>query len=190
MSDMEPTRLAMTQTRRLETERLTLVPATMAMLDAELTGREALARVLGADVASPWPPPLNDEASNRWVARHLEKHPEAEGWTMWYFLLRRGGGEAPIAVGNGGYKGAPAEDGTVEIGYSIVEAYQRRGLATEAAGALVGRAFEHAAVTRVIAETLPHLTPSIRVLEKSGFTLVGPGSEEGSIRFELARTAS
>jgi hypothetical protein len=41
----------------------------------------------------------------------------------------------------------------------------------------------------VIAETLPELTPSIRVLEKSGFVSGGEGSEEGLIRFELSRSA-
>jgi len=42
-------------------------------------------------------------------------------------------------------------------------------------------------VQRVIAETLPELTPSIGVLRKCGFRPVGEGSEPGVIRFELTR---
>ena len=38
-----------------------------------------------------------------------------------------------------------------------------------------------------LAETLPELTPSIGVLEKCGFRLIGDGSEPGVIRFELTR---
>jgi RimJ/RimL family protein N-acetyltransferase len=41
----------------------------------------------------------------------------------------------------------------------------------------------------VIAETLPELTPSIGVLGKCGFHLIGEGSEPGVIRFELTRAA-
>ena len=36
-----------------------------------------------------------------------------------------------------------------------------------------------------MAETLPELTASIRVLEKNGFRFAGPGSEDGVIRYEL-----
>lgn len=175
---------------QLETKRMTLVPATLPMLRAELTQPEEFARLLGAEIAKPWPPPLNDAQSNQWVIRHLEQDPEAALWSMWYYLLRRGPGQTPLAVGNGGYKGAPAPDGTVEIGYSIVEAFQGNGLGTEAARALVDHAFEDPSVTRVIAETLPHLVPSIRVLMKNGFRLTGLGSEEGVIRFERTRKAA
>jgi len=41
----------------------------------------------------------------------------------------------------------------------------------------------------VIAETLPELTPSIGVLRKCGFELIGEGSEPGVIRFERTRAA-
>ena len=41
----------------------------------------------------------------------------------------------------------------------------------------------------MIAETLPELTPSIGVLRKGGFALIGEGSEPGVIRFELTRAA-
>ena len=92
-----------------------------------------------------------------------------------------------MLVGAGGYKGRPSPEGTVEIGYSIVPEYQRRGLATEAAAALVARAFCDTRVNRVIAETLPKLAPSIGVLRKNGFRLIGEGSEPEVIRFELTR---
>ena len=171
----------------LETQRMTLVAATLPMLCAELSRPDEFARLLGVEVAVPWPPPLNDEASNRWMIRLLEENPDTAGWGMWYFLLRAGPGGGPLAIGNGGYKGKPSADGTVEIGYSIVEAYQRRGLATEGARALIDRAFRDPAVSRVIAETFPDLTPSIRVLEKCGFVRTEGGSEPGVIRFEVRR---
>lgn len=172
---------------RLETERLVLVSATLPMLRAELSRPEELALLLGADVEAPWPPPTNDEQSNKWMIRYLEENKGAGGWALFYYVLREGPKGRPLAIGNGGFKGKPAADGAVEIGYSIVEAYQRKGLATEAARALVAYSFRDPTVTRVTAETLPHLVPSIRVLVKTGFVLIGAGSEPDTIRFELKR---
>ncbi len=51
------------------------------------------------------------------------------------------------------------------------------------------RAFANPAVRRVIGETLPELSPSIGVMQKCGFRLVGAGSEAGVIRFELTGEA-
>jgi RimJ/RimL family protein N-acetyltransferase len=48
----------------------------------------------------------------------------------------------------------------------------------------VEQAFMAPGVTCVIAETLPGLVPSIGVLEKLGFSLIGDGSEPGVIRYE------
>ena len=62
-------------------------------------------------------------------------------------------------------------------------------LTREPSQALLSWAFGHPEVTRVTAETFPDLTPSIRVLKKTGFVLIGKGSEERTIRFELPRTA-
>ena len=171
---------------RIETNRLDLIAATEGMVRAELEDRARLASLLGAEVPADWPPPLNDADSMRWVLNVMRATPAIEGWITWYFLLRRDGA-APLAIGNGGFKGVPAADGTVEIGYSVREENQRQGYASEAVDALVEWAFSHAFVTRVIAHTLPVLAPSIRVLEKNGFAFLGDGEEEGTIVFERRR---
>ena len=75
----------------------------------------------------------------------------------------------------------------MEVGYSLLEAFQKRGFATEAMRALIDRAFSMPDVNMVIAQTLPELTPSIRVLERLGFRFAGLGAEEGAIRYELPR---
>ncbi len=168
----------------IPTSRLILVATTLHAQRAELEDRDRFADAIDADVAPDWPPPLNDESTMRWVMDYMNANPGHDGWTKWYFLLSRPDGRA-LLIGNGGFTGAAGEDGTVEIGYSIVETHQRRGYAPEAVRALVAWAFAHSHVKRVIAHTLPDLTPSIRVLEKCGFRFVGDGSEEGTIRYEL-----
>ena len=179
---------------RIETPRLLLIPATIPLLEAEGAAtpqrdhspRGELEALLGAEVATPWPPPLNDEGSRQWMIRQLRAHPE-QGWGTWYFVLKRGPGERAIAIGNGGFKGPPSADGTVEIGYSIVEGYQGQGLGAEAIRALVEHALGDSRVQRAIAETFGDNDPSIRVLEKNGFRRVGVAGEPGALRFERRR---
>jgi RimJ/RimL family protein N-acetyltransferase len=170
----------------LSTQRLILVPATAELAHAESEDPEHLWRLLGCDPPSAWPPPLNDQDSMKWYADFLAAHPGSVGWGLWYFLLQRPD-QNPLPIGNGGFKGLPTADGTVEVGYSILEEHQRQGYAPEAVRALLAWAFSHPHVSRVIAHTLPDLTPSIRVLEKCGFRFVGEGTEEGAILFELRR---
>lgn len=139
------------------------------------------------DVPRPgtWPPPLNDRASVTWFARRITANPAALGWYAWYVVGVRGG---RTLIGNCGFKGPPDSIGSVEIGYSLLPEHQHCGFGTELASALVTWAFGHRSVARIMAETLPELVASVRVLEKHGFQLVGRGSTPESILFELRRS--
>ncbi|HEU4562862.1 MAG TPA: GNAT family N-acetyltransferase [Longimicrobium sp.] len=168
----------------LNTSRLRLVEATPALLRAEGDDRARFGELLNARVPASWPPELYDDGARVWTLNAVESAPEHAGWWMYYVVVDGPGRELAGVVG---YKGPPGDDGTVEVGYGVLPEHQRRGYATEATAALVGRAFGHPRVTRVIAETMPELVPSIGVLEKLGFTLEGDGSEPGVIRFTLPR---
>lgn len=171
---------------RLFTSRLELRAATVELAQAELSNPTALAALL--DVPSPtgWPPPLNDEDSQRYFLSLLNQAgPNAAGWNLWFYICRDPRG----LVGNGGFKGPPRE-GRAEIGYSILESHQRNGYGTEAVRALLDWAFQHQTVDTIVAHALPGLKPSIRVLVKCGFVPVGDGPvEDGmrTIRYELPR---
>lgn len=165
----------------LHTPRLTLVAATLEIARAEVEDRATLATLLGARLPSEWPPPLNDDDSARFFLNYLTRYPDAVGWMAWYFILRND--RERVAIGNGGFKGEPV-DGTVEIGYSILPRYQRRGFAGESIRALLERAFSHDAVRRVVAQTFPELNASQALLRKLGFLQI-PSTEPGVLRFEL-----
>jgi RimJ/RimL family protein N-acetyltransferase len=168
---------------RLATRRLTLIGTTPLHMHADLEGREALARSLGVAVPHDWPPDLYDHDAIRYSLAMLED-PANDGWAFFYVVANM---PAPTLVGLAGYKGHPTADGTVEIGYGILPAYQRRGFASEATAELVANAFRHPEVRRVIAETLPDLDGSKGVLRRCGFAFVGDGSEPGVIRYALER---
>lgn len=175
-------------TEPIRTPRLDLVPARPRHLAAELDGPDALAAALGVRVPDGWPPDLFDRDIIEFslvIAQYTP--PEDAQWLSYYFVLRDDDGFGPTAVGVGGFKGPP-EEGEVEIGYSVLDGYRRRGLASEAVAGLVRRAFADPRVARVTAETLPELVGSIGVLRHCGFHALGPGLDEGSIRFALERT--
>jgi len=173
---------------KLTTERLELIAGTSELFRVRVDDREFLSRQLGARVPDSWPPPLFDQDALDWMAKYLEEHAGANEWGFYFIILpARGDGAETTAIGGIGFKGIPTDDGTVEIGYSMLPEFQRAGYATEAARALVRKAFSQPQVARVIAETYPELLPSIRVLEKNNFRFIGDGSEERVIRFALTR---
>lgn len=75
-------------------------------------------------------------------------------------------------LGTCGYKGAPDNEGAVEIGYEIEASYRHQGLAREAAQGLIDFALQHVEVKKIIAHTLAHENPSVSVLKKLGFQFV------------------
>lgn len=164
------------------TARLELRPVTAAVVLADMAGPAALGDALGAAVPDGWPPPLVSDALPN-MANFLERHPDLAAWSARYWVREETG--HPVLVGLGGFKGAPA-GGDAELGYSVVEAYQRQGYATEAVAGMVAWAFERD-LSRVVAHTLPGLHASIKVLERNGFELVGEGEEPGTVRFERRR---
>lgn len=170
---------------RIETPRLELIAADLSLVRADLHHREELAHRLAARLED-WPPPLYEVSSMQWTINRLTEDPARVGWMGWYWVRRW---PHRVAIGLGGFKGLP-EAGAVEIGYSVVPKFQRQGLATEAVTALVDWAFTHAGVTRVLAETLPELIPSQRVLAKNGFAYVGEGTEPGVLRYEHRPSSS
>lgn len=85
-------------------------------------------------------------------------------------------------VGTCGFKAAPHQ-GRVEIAYFTFPDYEGKGVATQMARRLVAIARETGADVILAAQTLPNRNPSHRVLEKLGFTCIGPleHPEDGTV---------
>jgi [ribosomal protein S5]-alanine N-acetyltransferase len=171
----------------LHTLRLDLIPASVGLLNAELASVAELAEFLGANVSEEWPPGEYDADAIAFFRMRLLESPDAAGWYAWYVLERSVGGRTPLLIGAGGYFGPPGTNGIVEIGYSIVPAFEGRGYATEVVGALVARAFSFPDVVRVIAHTDTDNHGSAKVLLKNGFSLSVPESEAGKNCFVRER---
>jgi RimJ/RimL family protein N-acetyltransferase len=165
-------------------DRLEMVAATKQLLEAEADSSQ-LARSLQAEVPGNWPTPLYDNDARQYFLRVLSDNPDAVGWTAWYILLLDEAGRKTL-IGSMGAGGLPDDNGTIVIGYSLLDQFHGKGYATEALQGFLEWVKREPTLRRVVADTFPNLTASIRVLEKSGFVHCGAGSEEGSIRFELS----
>jgi ribosomal-protein-alanine N-acetyltransferase len=169
----------------LRTRRLELISGTPALIRAEMDDRERFGELLDATIPEGWPPEDVGEATMEFMAQWLEEGPEQAGWWCWYFVLKDEGAGGRVLIGNGGFKGRPSRQGTVEVGYAIHPSFRESGYATEAVKALVGWAFRQPRVERVVAETEPGNRRSRRVLEKAGFVRRGKASQSDLIRFEI-----
>lgn len=167
----------------LETPRMRLVGSTAELVRAEIGDRVEFARLLGATIPADWPP---EEAADAlpWFLERLERaDPGDAGWYGWYGIATEGVGDAPVLVGGAGSLGPPV-DGDVEIGYSLLPAYQRLGFATEMLGAILGWVRRDPRVRRITADTAINNLPSRRLLARLGFREAGPGREPGSVVYE------
>jgi RimJ/RimL family protein N-acetyltransferase len=165
------------------TRRLTLIPATVSLARAELHDRTAFAALLGAVVPDTWPPESTVDALPLFLG-WLEAAPDRVGWFGWYAVLRDGSPTGSVLIGGGGFLGPP-EGGAVQMGYSVLSEFQRRGYATEIVRGLATWAFVQPGVEVIAAETEWANPASVRVLERNGFQVVGAASEPDGTRFEL-----
>jgi RimJ/RimL family protein N-acetyltransferase len=171
---------------RITMPRLTLIPSDLAMARAENFDRAAFARLIGARVPENWPPETAADALP-WFLERLESDAANFGWLAWYALLDGSAAEDRVLLGGIGFKGRPGQDGTVEVGYSVLPQFQRRGFAGEMLGGILDWAFASSEVARVVADTMPSNAASMRLLSRKGFRQIGPGSEKGSVLLEKLR---
>lgn len=154
----------------IETPRLRLVPLDQRLLLAtQAQDRAALAKFLEAAIAPGWP---SEAVLNHQVPAQLAALGRGVALQWLGRLIVLASPRTVVGVIN--LKGAPDGQGQVEIGYEVVAAHRRQGLASEAARALIGWCFEQPDVTGVRARTLKQAEASQEMLKKLGFTRKGP----------------
>jgi RimJ/RimL family protein N-acetyltransferase len=167
--DSHPAR-TLTSVDALETAHLRLAPWSPEHLLAMIDGAERFEADAGVRLADGLREMfVSGEVSPAWIT-HLRSAPGPDPWTLGFAVVHR---DDDRAIGSVAFKGAPDEDGAVEIAYGIAPSYEGRGYATEAAKALVAFALERVDVTVIRAHTKPENGASGRVLAKCGFQQVG-----------------
>lgn len=145
-----------------ETERLMMITLTADMMEAVLKGQGELEKFSPYQLAPEWPMDVYKQLFPYKINK-FRKNPQENEWEGAIVLK----GENRI-IGDMGYKGGPDWEGAINIGYSIVPAYQGNGYATEMGNAMIKWGLNQPGVRKVVATCYPTNIASIRVLEKIG----------------------
>ena len=165
----------------LQADRLLLVAITAEMLTAEQEAdRVGLAALLQAQISAHWPPEDWEPHVYRFILKQYEERPDSCGWHRYVLLTDRPGRGNTLVGALGAF---PRPDGDVEIGYSTLPEFQRRGYATAAARTLVEWLLGREGIRSVSAQTYPRLPESIKIMERCGMTFVGDGDDPGTVRY-------
>jgi RimJ/RimL family protein N-acetyltransferase len=135
------------------------------------------------------------EIEREHIPGYLDYHRRGDTYGFWV-VVERASGE-----GLGWVHLRPPPDGSSpdpELGYRLRRSWWGRGLATEAARAIVDRTFAADGADRIFASTMAVNAASRRVLEKVGLRYVRtftadwpdriPGDEHGDVEYALTRS--
>lgn len=147
----------------IHTERLILIPVTYPITSDLALGNTRKLEELGLLTNGRWPRTDTLDILP-FVNQAFEVNPEATGFEFWMMVLR----DSMTIIGDIGFHGIPDDQGTVEIGYGLIEEEQRKGYGFEALQAMIDWATSQEQVTAVRADCLSTNVPSIRILEKAG----------------------
>jgi RimJ/RimL family protein N-acetyltransferase len=139
-------------------------------LDGRLGDAEGL---LDASLPSWWP----DEEARRWLVIRLEEMRQTPSSAEWLLrgMLRR---TDKRLLGRINFHDPPDERNRAELGYTVFEAYRRRGYATEAAIAMMHWAHTERSVETFVLSISPENRPSLAMAAKLGFERVGSRMDE------------
>jgi ribosomal-protein-alanine N-acetyltransferase len=166
----------------LENARLMLQPLTKEQLDLYLLNDGSLEKQLGVGYT---PKAINPDLQDG-IERHflplVAKHPvDFYFYTLWCIVLK----EENVLVGDLCFKGAPDEEGHIEIGYGTYDHYQNKGIMTEAVALLLTWCQTRPELSTILAETDTGNIASEKVLLKNRFTCYHKGRDNSWWKFEL-----
>jgi ribosomal-protein-alanine N-acetyltransferase len=145
-------------------------PVLVALRDSDLAAASALAGLR-------FPPYfVADQELWLWQLRlsDLAGNPEAARWIARAAVDDPGG----FVVGHAGYHGPPDGNGMVEVGYTVVPEYRRRGYARAMLAALLRRAAGEPGVLVVRASISPGNAASLATIRGFGFEPAGEQWDE------------
>jgi RimJ/RimL family protein N-acetyltransferase len=161
----------------IQTKRLDLIPLSPAVLRAALElDRKKIGRLLGVSVPQSWE--IHRGALELWL-RQLEANPALQPWLARGMVLRSEG----QLIGDIGCHSEPfsppaSAPKTVELGYSVMEAWRRRGFAQEAIEALIQWACTQHRVQRFVLSISPKNQASQALATKLSFRKIGSQIDE------------
>lgn len=154
------------------TDRLTIVPMTYSLVDSVLSGKNDELLKFGIHPNGKWP--LQDTLDMlNYVVNTMDKNDVVSGYDVWIVVKN----EDMTIIGDAGFKGAPDENGEIEIGFGLIEDEHRKGYGYEVASALIQWASQNNKVKAIKADCLIDNMGSISLLKKCGMNEVSRDNE-------------
>ncbi|RFS23253.1 N-acetyltransferase [Chitinophaga silvatica] len=149
----------------LQTKRLLIYPCRLPLVTELYLRHPHAGDKLAATIPDDWPQQELRELLPHFI-KLLQHDPKSFPWLMWIIVNK----DLKTVIGNVGFKGRPDGNGSVEIGYSVLPAYQNQGYMKEAAEAMADWAFKQPDVKQLIAECHISNLSSKRILEHLGMS--------------------
>jgi len=160
------------QFKRIDTERLYLIPFTLCICREVLNNDFTSLRNMNINPGEIWP----DEDMLETLPRIIDKLnlvAAPSGFESWIIIEK----ETNTVIGDTGFKGLPDVNGAADIGYGIIASARRNGYAVEAVNSLIDWAFQQPELRAITASCEPANTGSAKVLKKLGFSFKGTNEE-------------
>ena len=162
----------------IQTKRLILIPVTEDIINYEINDGKLPDALSGIFIPENWPhESVTTDVNLTFQALLKEKKLYSFYWVCNSYKENR------ILIGSGGF--IVHDNGDFELGYSILKQYENQGYTTEAVEALLEWYKESGFRKAVIAKTEPENYPSIKVLEKNGFSKSGSEEESGLLIYSI-----
>ncbi len=162
------------------TERLILIPYTIAICNAILDADFSWLNKLNLKKGLSWPDADVMETLPR-IINNLTVVGHPTGFEAWMIIKA----DTHEIIGDAGFKGFNQEQESADLGYGIIKEERLKGYATEAASALIHWAFSHPQVKEITASCLASNADSVKLLKKLNFTSVK--QEDDMIHWYLRR---
>lgn len=157
---------------QIQTKRLRLLPFTKQICEETLSCSTACLRDLNITAAVGWPDLETLDTLPR-IINNLNKVQSPSGFESWMVLHK----STNILIGDIGFKGAPGEQGEIDLGYGIVKSETKNGYAKEAASGLIEWAFRQDGVKTITANCSKENFASQKILAFLAFTKVEEDNE-------------
>jgi ribosomal-protein-alanine N-acetyltransferase len=158
----------------ITTERLELHHIPADGLISLYEGKSDLLAIAGRDFTNPLQNLVLESGPLGWRVPQVKADPSTNKWFVRFIVLK----ESRIVIGSTSFHGAPDENGMMEIGLGVEEAYRNRGYAKEALLGMWRWVSGEPGVKTLRYTVSPENIPSVKIIEGFGFTYRGQQMDE------------
>jgi len=158
----------------ITTDRLELHHIPVDGLIALFEEKDDLLAIAGRGFTNPHQNLVAESGPLRWRVPQVKADPATNKWFVRFIVLK----ESKIVIGSISFHGVPDENGMMEIGLGVEEAYRNQGYAKEALLGMWRWVCGEPGVKVLRYTVSPENIPSVKIIEGYGFEYLGQQMDE------------